>query len=144
MQAPHNSPITESVWWQVEAACELPWLEEVVLDFLEVHGLREACTAVKAAGKRCVVATLRISKPGEERLLSFYLRLRPHALLLRSAGLLQQLTELRTPAGECPWLYWVPCATSMRSRRRQNVLCQEMRCQGCQAWRCQCWRETFL
>ena len=40
---------------QVEAACALPWMEEIILDFLEVHGLRAACEAVRAAGKRCVV-----------------------------------------------------------------------------------------
>ena len=39
----------------MEAACALPWLEEVILDFLEVHGLRAACAAVRAAGKRLVV-----------------------------------------------------------------------------------------
>ena len=78
----------------------MPWVRDVILDFLEVHGLREACAAVGAAGKRCVVATPRISKPGEERLLHFYLRLRPAALLLRSAGLLQQLADMRTPVGE--------------------------------------------
>lgn len=79
---------------QVEAACHIPWLQEVILDFLEVHGLRKAVAAVKAARKRCVVATPRILKPGEERLAAFYLRLQPHALLLRSAGLLWQLSRM--------------------------------------------------
>ena len=44
---------------QVQAACEVPWLSEVILDFLEVHGLKEAVGLVKQAGKRCVVCTPR-------------------------------------------------------------------------------------
>lgn len=39
---------------QVSAACAIPWLEEIYLDFLEVHGLREAVKQVQDAGKRCV------------------------------------------------------------------------------------------
>lgn len=49
---------------QVQAALEVPWLEEVIVDFLEVHGLKEAVAAVRAAGKRVVVALPRILKPG--------------------------------------------------------------------------------
>lgn len=37
---------------QVSAALAVPWLWEVVLDFLEVHGLKEAVAAVKGAGKQ--------------------------------------------------------------------------------------------
>ena len=44
---------------QVQAACQVPWLEEVILDFLEVHGLKEAVSLVKQAGKRCIVCTPR-------------------------------------------------------------------------------------
>ncbi len=82
---------------QVEAACAVPWLEEVILDFLEVHGLRQAVALVRDAHKRCIVATPRVLKPGEERLARFYLKLQPDALLLRSTGLLHQLTELGRP-----------------------------------------------
>ena len=82
---------------QVAAACEVEWLEEVVLDFLEVHGLRESVQAVRRAKKSVVVATPRIVKPDEERLFSFYLRLRPDALLVRSAGFLQQLVQMGGP-----------------------------------------------
>ena len=32
---------------QVTAACSVPWLNEITLDFLEVHGLRDAVKAVK-------------------------------------------------------------------------------------------------
>ena len=135
---------------QVDAALVLPWLQEVVLDFLEVrtgvhlgcgrgdvepgstgglklchacshsksfrpqlllvlllpspcarspchtlsvapcqvHGLKEACAAVRAAGLRAVDATPRVLKPDEQRLWVFYLRLGADALLLRRwAGL---------------------------------------------------------
>jgi hypothetical protein len=62
-----------------------------MLDFLEVHGLKEACAAVRAAGRRLVVATPRVLKPGEERLWQYFCRLAPDALLIRSSGLLWQL-----------------------------------------------------
>ena len=39
---------------QVQAACQVPWLEEVILDFLEVHGLKEAVSLVKQAGNSWV------------------------------------------------------------------------------------------
>jgi hypothetical protein len=76
---------------QVEAALRIDGVEELILDFLEVHGLKEACAAVRAAGRRLVVATPRILKPGEERLWLYFCRLAPDALLLRSSGLLWQL-----------------------------------------------------
>ncbi len=46
---------------QVQAACQISWLEEVILDFLEVHGLKEAVNLVKQAGKRCIVCTPRFA-----------------------------------------------------------------------------------
>lgn len=80
----------------------LPWLDSVVLDFLEVHGLAEAVQAVQAAGRRAVVALPRVLKPGEHRLLNFYLRLGADALLLRGAGALQQLLELGGAGASLP------------------------------------------
>ena len=79
---------------QARAAMASPVLSEVVLDFLEAHGLKEACEEVRRSGKRLVVATPRVLKPGEERLWNFYLRLGADALLVRSAGMLQQLLSL--------------------------------------------------
>ena len=79
---------------QVTAACSLPYIQEITLDFLEVHGLREAVQEIKNAKKLAVVATPRIIKPNEERLYTFYLRLKADALLVRSAGFLNQLLEL--------------------------------------------------
>jgi collagenase-like PrtC family protease len=61
---------------QVFAACRIQWLEEIVLDFLEVHGLRDMVHVVQSAGKIAVVAMPRIIKPDEDRLLFFYLRLK--------------------------------------------------------------------
>jgi len=82
---------------QVEAVLKLPWVPEVILDFLEAHGLKEALAAVQASGKQAVVALPRIMKPDESRLLWFYLQLGADALLLRGAGCLQQLLELGGP-----------------------------------------------
>eukprot|EP00793_Prasinoderma_coloniale_P003488 PRCOL_00006724-RA len=79
---------------QAIAASALPWVHEICLDFLEVHGLSETVAAVRDAGKRVCVATPRVIKPREEHLWRFYVRLQPDALLVRSAGLLQTLVEL--------------------------------------------------
>ena len=80
---------------QAEAALTIPWLTEVVLDFLEVHGLQDAVRAVQASGRAAVVATPRVLKPNEEKLWRFYLKLGADALLVRSAGLMQTLQRLR-------------------------------------------------
>jgi putative protease len=87
---------------QVDAALELEWLDEIILDFLEVHGLADACAAVRAAGRRLVVATPRVLKPGEGRLWRFYVRLGADALLVRSAGLLRRLKELGGAGAPAP------------------------------------------
>jgi hypothetical protein len=72
-------------------------LDEIILDFLEAHGLKQAVAAVQSAGRQAVVALPRILKPGESRLLWFYLGLGADALLLRGAGCLQQLLDLGGP-----------------------------------------------
>jgi hypothetical protein len=61
--------------------------QQAPLFCLQVHGLKEACAAVKAAGRRAVVATPRILKPDEQRLWLFFLRLNADALLLRRWGI---------------------------------------------------------
>lgn len=83
---------------QAAAAAAVPWLEEVTLDFLGVHGLKAAVAEVQAAGKRCAVALPRIAKPGEQNIWKFYLGLHADALLVRSPGLLHSLTALRDRA----------------------------------------------
>ena len=85
---------------QVRAACSIEWLDEIIVDFLEIQGLRECVEEVKRAQKTVVVATPRIIKPDEYKLFSFYVRLRPDALLVRSAGFLQQLLELGGPGAD--------------------------------------------
>lgn len=79
---------------QVEAALAVPGIGELVLDFLEVHGLKEACAWVREQGLALVVAAPRVFKPGEDRLWRHYCRLAPDALLLRSPGLLWRLQQL--------------------------------------------------
>ena len=85
---------------QAEAALTVPWLREITLDFLEVHGLRDAVKAVRASGRRCSVATPRVLKPDEEKLWRFYLSLDADALLIRSAGLMRTLAALRRRGDE--------------------------------------------
>ena len=87
---------------QVEAAIKIPWLQDIIVDFLEVHGLKEHCEMVHAAGKRITVATPRILKPDERRLWLFYLKLGADALLIRSTGLLHHLIELGGPGATVP------------------------------------------
>lgn len=85
---------------QAEAAIEAAGFDEIVLDFLEVHGLAKAVKLVQDAGKTAVVATPRVLKPEEEQLWRFYLNLGADALLVRSAGLLRTLLDLRESGSE--------------------------------------------
>lgn len=80
----------------VDAAIAIPDIE-IILDFLEVHGLKEACQDVRHARKRVIVAMPRIIKPDEHRLWIFYLKLGADALLVRGAGVLHQFMELGGP-----------------------------------------------
>jgi hypothetical protein len=72
---------------------------EIVLDFLEVQGLRKVAKALQSDGHRVVLATPRIVKPGEERVLAFFLGTPCDALLVRSVGMLQRLAELGGTGG---------------------------------------------
>jgi collagenase-like PrtC family protease len=92
----------------VQAALEVDWLEEVIVDFLEVQGLQEAVAAVRAAGKRVVVATPRVLKPEEDRMWRFYVKIGADALLVRSAGMVQQLLDLGGPHSVVPGVGVVP------------------------------------
>ena len=82
---------------QVAAAASVGWLEEIILDFLEVKGLQKAIALVKAADKRAVVAMPRILKPQEKHLWEFYLTLDAHALLVRSTSAIQRFVSLGGP-----------------------------------------------
>ncbi len=57
---------------------------EVELDWMELVGLARAVARARAAGARVVIATPRVIKPGEERILEHLLRLEPDAVLVRS------------------------------------------------------------
>lgn len=74
---------------QLEAALELN-PASITLDYLELYGLRPAVAQIKAAGISARVASPRILKPHEERVVNFLLRL-DCALLVRSGGLLEAL-----------------------------------------------------
>jgi putative protease len=72
---------------QLEAALELN-PASITLDYLELYGLRPAVERVKDAGITVRVASPRILKPQEQRIVNFLLRL-DCDLLVRSGGLLE-------------------------------------------------------
>ena len=79
------------------------YLHKGCLHAVAARAASSPCAVIMSAfqtdGALCQVATPRVLKPGEERLIRLYLRLGPDALLLRSAGLLHQLTQLGVPTG---------------------------------------------
>ena len=75
----------------------------ITLDYLELYGLRPAVERVQAAGITARVASPRILKPNEQRIVNFLPRL-GCGLLIRSAGLLQALLD-EVPAATRPPLY---------------------------------------
>lgn len=66
---------------------------EVELDWMELVGLARAVDRARARGARVGVATLRVQKPGEEKIDAHLARLAPDSLLVRSWGSLQSLRE---------------------------------------------------
>lgn len=74
---------------QLDAAIELK-PASITLDYLELYGLRPAVERVKEAGIGVRVASPRILKPHEQRIVNFLLRL-DCDLLVRSGGLLEAL-----------------------------------------------------
>ncbi|MEZ4589934.1 MAG: DUF3656 domain-containing protein, partial [Chloroflexota bacterium] len=62
----------------------------ITLDYLDLYGLRPAVEQVQAAGITARVASPRILKPDEQRIVNFLLRLECE-ILVRSAGLLHAL-----------------------------------------------------
>ncbi len=79
---------------QLEAALELR-PASITLDYLELYGLRPSVERVLAAGLTPRVASPRVLKPDEQRIVNFLLRL-DCALLVRSSGLLYALTGQTT------------------------------------------------
>ncbi|MGB5060263.1 MAG: U32 family peptidase, partial [Candidatus Promineifilaceae bacterium] len=74
---------------QMEAALALR-PASITLDYLDLYGLRPAVERVQAAGLEARVASPRILKPKEQRIVNFLLRLNC-PILVRSTGLLQAL-----------------------------------------------------
>lgn len=74
---------------QLEAALALR-PTSITLDYLDLYGLRPAVERVQAAGLEARVASPRILKPKEQRIVNFLLRLNC-PILVRSTGLLQAL-----------------------------------------------------
>jgi putative protease len=74
---------------QLEAALELR-PASITLDYLELYGLRPAVERVQAAGIMARVASPRVLKPSEQRVVRFLLKL-GCPILVRSGGLLQAL-----------------------------------------------------
>ncbi|MDX2163442.1 MAG: DUF3656 domain-containing protein [bacterium] len=74
---------------QLEAALALN-PASITLDYLELYGLRPSVERIKAAGITARVASPRVLKPHEQRIVNFLLRL-DCAILVRSGGLLEAL-----------------------------------------------------
>jgi putative protease len=64
----------------------------ITLDYLDLYGLKPSLDRVRAAGLRARIASPRVLKPGEERIVDFLLSCEC-PILVRSAGLLHQLQE---------------------------------------------------
>lgn len=64
----------------------------ITLDYLDLYGLRPAVEKVQAAGVTARVASPRVLKPNEQRVVNFLLRLNCE-IVVRSAGLLQALQQ---------------------------------------------------
>ena len=75
--------------WQLEAAIAAK-PASITLDYLELYGLKDAVAQVRAAGISVQVASPRVIKPGEERVVNF-LRKLDCPILVRGAGLLHEL-----------------------------------------------------
>jgi putative protease len=70
---------------------------EVELDWMELVGLGRAVERARRRGARVGVATVRVQKPGEERIDAHLARLEPDFVLVRSWGSLAYFAGLATP-----------------------------------------------
>ena len=62
----------------------------ITLDYLDLYGLKPSVERLKTSGVTARVASPRVLKPGEERIVDFLLRL-DCPLLVRAAGLIEKL-----------------------------------------------------
>jgi len=81
---------------QLQAALKLQ-LASITLDYLDLYGLHPAVEQVQASGLTARVASPRILKPGEQRIINFLLKL-DCQIVVRSSGLLHALqSEVHPP-----------------------------------------------
>jgi putative protease len=80
---------------QLDAALESR-PSSITLDYLDLYGLKPSLERVKSNGVLARVATPRVAKPGEERLLEFLLGL-GCPIVVRSSGILHALREREHP-----------------------------------------------
>ena len=71
----------------------------ITLDYLDLYGLRPSIERVKAQAIPVRVATPRVLKPGEERILNFLISL-DCPILVRGAGMIESLKSARTLIGD--------------------------------------------
>jgi putative protease len=76
---------------QLDAALELA-PASITLDYLDLYGLKPSLDRVRAAGVNVRVASPRVLKPGEERIVDFLLSC-GCPILVRSSGLLEALRQ---------------------------------------------------
>jgi putative protease len=81
---------------QLDAAIEVR-PASITLDYLELYGLRPAVERVQAAGIVARVASPRVLKPSEQRIIRFLLKL-GCPILVRSGGLLEALQHEDAPS----------------------------------------------
>lgn len=75
-------------------------VSEIIVDFLEIEGIKAAVARIKETKKKSncdlkvIVASPRVIKPGEEGIWRTLLKQNPDGILVRSTGLLHRLTQL--------------------------------------------------
>lgn len=86
---------------QVETICDMVdngegnGVDEIMVDFLEIDGMRDAVKRIRRTPSiKVVVASPRIIKPGESGIWRTLLRLKADGLLVRSTGLLHRMMQL--------------------------------------------------
>ncbi|KAG7353353.1 collagenase-like protease [Nitzschia inconspicua] len=86
---------------QVETLCRLvengEAIDEIIVDFLEVDGMKDAVSRIRRANVRAAIAAPRVIKPNESGIWRTLLRLEPDSLLVRSTGLLHRMMKFGGP-----------------------------------------------
>ncbi len=95
----HETPLAERLLPQLHLLVRTPAQLDaalrlhpasITLDYLDLYGLKPSIDLVRSSGLEVRVATPRVLKPGEERVLEFLLRL-DCPLLVRAGGMLEAL-----------------------------------------------------